>query len=224
MGRSVILYGKSGSGKSRSLKNFKEDEIFLVNVTEKDLPFRGGFKYTLKSDNAAKIIDQMQKMPTKVAVVDDATYIMVNEFMRKHGNKSVNQFDLYNDIANGMFYLFEMVKTLPEDVIVYFILHEDRNDNYGTVKLRTIGKLLDDKCPMEALVTICLRCMTDGTKHYFRTQSDGYDITKSPEDLFPDVEIENDLKAVDSLIRDYYNLNAPKKTTKKEKTNNEELI
>lgn len=217
MGRSVIVYGKSGSGKSRSLKNFKEDEIFLVNVTEKDLPFRGGFKYTLKSDNATKIIDQMKKMPTKVAVIDDATYIMVNEFMRKHGNKSVNQFDLYNEIANGMFFLFEVVKTLQDDVIVYFILHEDRNDNYGTVKLRTIGKLLDDKCPMEALVTICLRCMTDGTKHYFRTQSDGYDITKSPEDMFPEVEIENDLKAADTLIREYYGLNNKKENKEKKK-------
>lgn len=214
MGRAVIVYGKSGSGKSRSLKNFANDEIFLVNVTEKDLPFRGQFKYVFKSDDALKILAGLQKMPCKVAVIDDATYIMVNNFMRKHGEKSVNQFDLYNEIAGGMFLLFEMVKKLPEDVIVYFILHEDRNDNYGTVKLRTIGKLLEDKCPMEALVTVCLRCMTDGTKHYFRTQSDGYDITKSPEDMFPEVEIENDLKAVDSTIREYYGLN---NKTKEEK-------
>lgn len=214
MGKSVIIYGKSGSGKSRSLKNFASDEIFLVNVTEKDLPFRNTFKYVYKSDDYKKIIEGLQKMPTKVAVIDDATYIMVNAFMRKHGDKSVNQFDLYNEIAGGMFTLFEVVKRLPDDVIVYFILHEDRNDNYGTVKLRTIGKLLEDKCPMEALVTTCLRCMTDGTKHYFRTQSDGYDITKSPEDMFAEVEIDNDLKMVTETIREYYGLNNKDKEKK----------
>ena len=214
IGRAVIIYGKSGSGKSRSLKNFGEDEIFLVNVTEKDLPFRKNFKYVFKSDNAAKIVAGLQKMPTKVAVIDDATYIMVNKFMREHGNKNINQFDLYNEIAGNMFGLFQLVKGLPEDVIVYFILHEDRDDNYGTVKIRTIGKLLDQKCPLEALVTVCLRCATDGQRHYFVTQSDGYDITKSPEEMFAEREIENDLKAVDGKIREYYGLN---KSNDKEK-------
>ena len=84
----------------------------------------------------------------KTAVIDDATYIMVNKFMKEHGNKNVNQFDLYNDIAGNMFGLFQLVKVLPDDIIVYFILHEDRDDNYGTVKIRTIGKLLDQKCPL----------------------------------------------------------------------------
>ena len=216
MGRSVIIYGKSGSGKSRSLKNFAEDEIFLVNVCEKDLPFRKNFKYVFKSDDAAKIVAGLQKMPTKVAVIDDATYIMVNNFMRNHANKNVNQFDLYNEIAGSMFGLFQLVKGLPDDVIVYFILHEDRDSNYGGVTLKTIGKLLEQKCPLESLVTICLRCMTDGQKHYFRTQSDGYDITKSPEDMFEGEEVDNDLKAIDSKIREFYGLN-DKKTNDKEK-------
>ena len=216
MGRSVIIYGKSGSGKSRSLKNFAEDEIFLVNVCEKDLPFRKNFKYVYKSDDAAKIIAGLQKMPTKIAVIDDATYIMVNKFMREHGNKNVNQFDLYNEIAGNMFGLFQLVKALPDDVIVYFILHEDRDDNYGTVKIRTIGKLLDQKCPLEALVTVCLRCETDGQKHFFVTQSDGYDITKSPEEMFEEREIENDLKAVDEKIRNFYGIeNTEEKKEKK---------
>ena len=31
----VIIYGKSGSGKSREMKFFKEDEILLVNLEGK---------------------------------------------------------------------------------------------------------------------------------------------------------------------------------------------
>ena len=51
MGIPVLIYGKSGSGKSRSLKGFGEEEIFLVNVVGKPLPFPGKFRYTAKTDN-----------------------------------------------------------------------------------------------------------------------------------------------------------------------------
>ena len=93
---------------------------------------------------------------------------------------------------------------LPEDVIVYILMHETTSD-FGETKLRTIGKLLDEKVCIEGMVTICLRCMVEGDRHFFRTQSSGADISKSPEGLF-DLEIENDLKCVDDAIRKYWNL------------------
>lgn len=207
MGIPVIVYGKSGSGKSRSLKNFASDEIFYINVERKMLPFKGGFKYTLASEDVSQIIDQLQKMPCKVAVVDDSTYIMVNQFMRRHrGKQGGSQFDLYNDIADYVWTLFEVVRTkLPPDVIVYIIMHEETND-YGNTKIRTIGKLLDDKVQPEGIVTICLRCVIDNKEHYFLTRSDGTDPTKSPEEMFEEEKIPNDLKYVDTKIREYYGI------------------
>ena len=89
-------------------------------------------------------------------------------------------------------------------MIVYILMHEATSD-YGETKLRTIGKLLDEKVCIEGMVTICLRCMVEGDRHYFRTQSSGVDISKSPEEMF-DLEIENDLKAVDTRIREYWGL------------------
>jgi hypothetical protein len=74
------------------------------------------------------------------------------------------------------------------------------------------------------MVTIALRCMSTGGRHFFRTVTDGSDITKAPEEMFTAEEIENDLKAVDSAIREYYNIpviaknaTAETKTKKKEK-------
>ena len=206
MGIPVIIYGKSGSGKSRSLKNFAEDEIMYVNVERKMLPFKGRFKYTLRSEEASLIIEQLHKMPCKAAVIDDSTYIMVNQFMRRHREKQGSaSFDLYNDIADFMWSLFETAKNLPSDVIVYIIMHEETND-YGQTKIRTIGKLLDDKVQPEGICTICLRCVVENNEHIFLTHSNGADITKSPEDMFPDEKIPNDLKAVDSYIREYYGM------------------
>lgn len=207
MGIPVYIYGKSGSGKSRAMKNFSEDEILLVNVESKPLPFRSSFKYILKTDNIDTIIQQMQKMPCKAAVIDDAGYLMTHFFMKHHRNKTGNaSFEMYDNIADMMYNLVSRIKTaLPDDVIVYIILHEEKND-YGEVKLLTLGKLLDSKVNLQGMVTVCLRCMSENGKHFFRTVTDGMDITKAPEDMFSENEIENDLKAVDASIRKYWNL------------------
>lgn len=207
MGECVFVYGKSGSGKSRSLINFGEDEIFLVNTIGKRLPFRSKFKYEIKTDDFSKIANGLRKMPTKTAVIDDSGYLMTNAFMRGHSapKSGSSTFDLYNDIADSFWSLITVIKNeLPDDVIVYMIMHEDTTD-YGETKLRTIGKLLSEKVCIEGMSTVVLRCVVRDGKHLFLTQSDGSDISKSPEGMF-DREIENDLKAVDTVIREYWGL------------------
>lgn len=207
MGIPVLIYGRSGSGKSRSLKGFGEEEIFLVNVVGKPLPFPGKFRYTAKTDSYNTIQKGLKTMPTKAAVIDDAGYLLTNTFMRGHSapKSGSSSFDLYNDIADSFWDLLRFIQNdLPEDVIVYIIMHEATSD-YGETKLRTIGKLLDEKVCVEGMVSIALRCMVEGDRHFFRTQSSGMDISKSPEEMF-DLEIENDLKAVDTRIREYWSL------------------
>ena len=207
MGECVFVYGKSGSGKSRSLINFGEEEIFLVNTIGKRLPFRSKFKYEIKTDDFSKIANGLRKMPTKTAVIDDSGYLMTNAFMRGHSapKSGSSTFDLYNDIADSFWSLITVIKNeLPDDVIVYMIMHEDTTD-YGETKLRTIGKLLSEKVCIEGMSTVVLRCVVRDGKHLFLTQSDGSDISKSPEGMF-DREIENDLKSVDSTIREFWGL------------------
>ena len=203
MGEVVLIYGKSGSGKSRSLLNFGEEEIFLINTIGKRMPFPKQFKYELKSDNVQLIKDKLKAMPCKVAIIDDAGYLMTNTFMRSHGKG--DQFALYNTIGDTMWGLFRFIKTdLPDDVLVYVLMHEEADD-FGNTKLRTIGKLLDQKVCLEGMVTICLHCIAKGKEHLFVTNSNGLGIEKSPECMF-EFEIQNDLKAVDSRIREYWNL------------------
>jgi hypothetical protein len=205
MGMPVLVYGKSGSGKSRSLKFFGEDEILLINIEGKELPFRNSFKYRCRTDSTDTIIEQIKKMPCKTAVIDDAGYLMTHHFMNNHRNKKGNSsFDMYDDIADKMYFLVQRIKTeVPEDVIVYIVLHEDTND-MGDTKIRTIGRLIDNKVCLEGMVTICIRCMSDNGKHFFRTQTDGFDITKTPEGMFDENEIDNNLKFVDDTIRQFY--------------------
>lgn len=207
MGECIIIYGKSGSGKSRSLINFNEDEIFLVNVIGKRLPFRSKFKYEITTDDVNKIKNGLKKMPVKSAVIDDAGYLMTNAFMRGHSapKSGSSSFDLYNTIADSFWSLLNFIKVeLPEDVLVYITIHEDTTD-YGETKIRTIGKLLSEKVCIEGMSTVVLRCIVRDGKHLFITQSDGSDISKSPEGMF-EPEIANDLKAVDTTVREYWGL------------------
>ena len=62
MGEPILCYGKSGSGKSRSLKNFGEDEILFINTISKRLPFPKKFKYELRTKNYALIKDKLMKI------------------------------------------------------------------------------------------------------------------------------------------------------------------
>ena len=208
MGRFILIYGKSGSGKSRSLKNFGPEEIFLVNVIGKELPFRTKFKYVSVTDSVDTIIAGLKRMPCKTAVIDDAGYLMTSQFMAGHSQpkKGSSSFDLYNDIADQFWKLIREIKALPEDVNVYITMHEDTSD-YGDTRLRTIGKLLNEKVCIEGMSTIVLRCVTMGSEHFFQTQTDGSDITKAPEEMFEGEKIENDLKAVDARIREFYSDN-----------------
>lgn len=210
MGVPVFIYGKSGAGKSRSLKYFAPNEILYINVEQKPLPFKGKFDYVCKTDNVETMQEQLQKMGkvnVKTAVIDDAGYIMTHHFMKHHRNMKGNaSFDMYNEIADRMYNLVTFVKkSLPEDVVVYIIMHEDTND-LGTTVLKTLGRLLDQKVCLEGMVTISLRCMSHDGKHFFRTVTDGNDITKAPEDMFPAAEMENNLKQVDEYIRKFYEI------------------
>ena len=207
MGVPVLIIGKSGQGKSTSLRNFGEEEISLINVSKKPLPFQKKFTKTIETDDYNKIHQLLDKSSSNSIVIDDASYLITNMFMNKHsslgGGNAV--FQLYNNIGDEFWRIIEHIKSLPPQKVVYVIMHEERND-FGEVKPKTIGKMLDEKVCIEGMFTIVLRCIADKGRHFFRTQTDGMDVAKSPMGMFQDFEIDNDLKLVDGVIRQYWGI------------------
>lgn len=206
----VLIIGKSGSGKSASLRNFKKEEIAIANVLGKPLPFKSDLDAP-KVDDYATIIKAIEHTDKKVIVIDDANYLITNEFMSK---SSIKGFDKYNEIGNNFFNLINGIKNVEGGKTVYLIMHED-SDEEGNIKPKTIGKLLDDKVNIQGMFTICIRTMYDNGKYIFRLKTNGQDCVKTPIGLFDDEEMENDLKLVDEKIREYYELD--KKENKGEK-------
>lgn len=207
MGIPVMILGESGSGKSTSMRNFKQGEVGIINVSKKPLPFRSDLK-PFNSDDYSKIVSVMQKATAKSIVIDDCQYLMANEFMR---NAKVTGFQKFTDIALNFWSLVQIViDQLSEDVIVYFLGHIERDSN-GNEKFKTIGKMLDEKITIEGLFTIVLKTVVTDGKYQFSTQTNGMDTVKSPLGMFAEPLIDNDLKMVDKTIREYYCIKGDKK-------------
>ena len=197
----VLLIGQSGSGKSTSLRNFTKDEIAVVNVLGKPLPFKTDIKAP-KLDDYASILKAIAGTKKKTIVIDDANYLITNEFMNK---SSVKGFDKYNEMGNNFFNLINGIKSIEGGKTVYLIMHEDTDEN-GNVKPKTIGKLLDDKVNIQGMFTVCIRSMFDNGQYIFRLKTNGQDCVKTPFGMFESDTMENDLKEFDKAIREYYEL------------------
>ena len=202
MGIPCLILGESGSGKSASLRNFEPADVSIFNVAAKPLPFRKKLPSRATSDYSA-IMPCNSQSQKKAFVIDDSQYLLCFESFAKAKETGYGK---YTDMALHFYNLVQFViRQTPPDVIVYFLHHTDTDANTGKIKAKTMGKMLDNQLTLEGLFAIVLMCYTDGKKHVFITQSDGLTTAKSPMDMFPP-EIDNDLKAVDTAIREYYNL------------------
>lgn len=220
MGIAVLVLGESGTGKSASMRSFKSGDITLFNVAGKPLPFKGRFKNIVNGDSYETIKKGLQSMETKIAVIDDAQYLMANEFMRRGLERG---YDKFTEIAMNFWDLVNSVNSLPYDTVVYFLSHIDRDAN-GNEKIKTIGKMLDEKITVEGMFTIVLKTAVKDGVYSFITQNNGHDTTKSPQGLFKTFEIPNDLKAVDEAIRTYYELDTPIYSSAEEEKERDDLV
>ena len=212
----VLIIGKSGGGKSTSLRNCVDNENWnLINVLGKPLPFKGKIPQVI-TDDYTQVTKCLAGSTAHSIVIDDAGYLITNYFMKNHSSKGAGNavFSMYNTLADNFWNLIEFVKKLPDDKIVYIIMHEDIDD-FGNVKPKTIGKLLDEKLIVEGMFTIVLRCVYESGKHLFVTQAIDGSVSKTPMGMFEELEIDNDLLYVDNKIREYYGLEIKKESEEK---------
>lgn len=205
MGHLVYILGRSGTGKSYSMRNFPKDKLAVINVQGKMLPFKGAATIEQTStDNSFNILKALDiySQQVKSIVVDDYQYVMSNEFMRRSSEKG---YDKFTEIARHAWDIANKVRELPNDVIVYIMCHTDRDED-GNEKIKTIGRLLDEKICLEGLSTIVLKTNVSDGQYTFLTQNNGKDTVKSPFGMFPTYAIDNDLWYVDQKIRNYYEM------------------
>ena len=217
--------GESGSGKSASLRNFSPNEISVFNVTNKPLPFKQGKTKIPKIDNATytDIANALANPNKRAYVIDDAGYLLSFEMFKRANETGYSKF---TDMAKNFFDMLDFINTkLPNDIIVYITMHTEDDSEMHKTKAKTIGKMIDQNLNLEGLFTIVLRAMQTEDGYKFITRDDRVSTAKSPMGMFESDKIDNDLKEVDRIIREYYDMkplvdNKPA-TTKKTETKGE---
>ena len=205
MGNLIMVLGKSGSGKSTSLRNFRPDEVGVFSVAGKRLPFRGDLPIVQHAgyDRIAQILAANRR---RCYVIDDATYLMqLDNFARA----KETGYGKFTDMAVSFQQLLQRASWTNEDTNVYFLMHPD-TDDMGREKPKTIGKMLDEKLCVEGLFPIVIDArVTQGEdgrpRHVFVTENDGSNLAKAPMGMLPPV-MDNDLRAVDAAIREYWGM------------------
>lgn len=223
----TFVVGPSGQGKSTSIENLDPKTTFIFSVTGKPLPFRGANNYSSenknyidlsqsksKADNIIKLLDKIGKSDRfDVVVVDDFQYLMSMEFMDRCQEAG---WDKFTEIGLHAYDVLRALQDNLPDHMKAFVLGHDEVIKTGlksTRKVKTIGKMLDDKIELEGLFTIVLFTSFRpdksevSEKYRFVTQTDGETTAKSPKGMFEDMEIPNDLQYVKEKIDEYYGIN-----------------
>lgn len=213
MSNLVVILGESGTGKSSSIRNLNPNETFIFNVLNKSLPFKGHKKLYnkdsnnyLESDKHSQILSYLsaineRRPEIKNIIIDDFSFLMNNEFMRRCKEKS---FDKFVDMGSNMFAIMDLCKNLRDDLYCFILCHTEKN-HAGIIQPRTVGKMTADYVGISERVSIVLHTQVIDRQYKFLTQFDGYSTAKSPMDLFDDLLIDNDLAFVIKAIDEYDN-------------------
>lgn len=213
MGTATLILGESGTGKSTSLRNLDPTRTLLIQCINKPLPFSSrDWKLRTKdnpngniyrTDKTDSIVNVLSKAPHEIIVIDDYQAVMVNELMSKCNERG---YDKFTSIGKNAWDVFNAAGAGSDNRRVYILAHT-QTDDFGSVRMKTVGKLVDSTLVPEGYFTIVLRTHVANGSYSFSTQSNGSDCCKSPMGMFDSLLIENDLAIIDETICHYYEIN-----------------
>ena len=218
----IGIVGATGTGKSTAIKHLDPKETYIINVAKKELPFKGSEKlYNAENKNYKEIDDANEitrllrtisdKAPhIKNIVIEDSNYIMGFNIVSKATEVGFTKFSL---MAKDMVDMFREARKLRDDITVFYLTHPETIEDGGDIvgyKIKTAGKLIDNQVLLEGLMTVCLYTYVeenkDGTASYnLITNRFKKMPAKSPDGMFADLKIPNNLQLVVDTVKAYYN-------------------
>lgn len=218
----IGIVGSTGTGKSTSIKHLNPQETYIINTAKKELPFKGADKlYNAESKNY-KEVDEIteitrllktisEKAPhIKNIVIEDSNYMMSFRMAEKATEVGYTKFTI---LAKDMVELFREARKLRDDLKVFYFTHPEIIEDGGEIvgyRMKTSGKMLDNQINLEGLFTICLYTHVeenkDGSASYnFVTNRFKKYPAKSPDGMFSEIKVPNNLQLVVDTINEYYN-------------------
>ena len=217
----IGIVGSTGTGKSTAIKHLDAKETYIINVAKKELPFKGSEKlYNTENKNYKEVDDAneisrllkviSEKAPhIKNIVIEDSNYIMGFTMVAKATEAGFTKFSI---LAKDMVELFRTARTLRDEITVFYLTHPETIEDGGEIigyKIKTAGKLIDNQVLLEGLLTVCLYTLVeeskDGTASYnFVTNRFRKLPAKSPDGMFDELKIPNNLQIVVDKVNEYY--------------------
>jgi energy-coupling factor transporter ATP-binding protein EcfA2 len=217
----IGVVGQTGTGKSTSIKHLNPAETYIINVAKKELPFKGAEKlYNAELKNYKEVDDAneisrllktiSEKAPhIKNIVIEDCNYIMGFNIISKATEVGFTKFTL---MARDMVDLFREARRLRDDIKVFYFTHPETIEDGGEIvgyKIKTAGKMIDNQILLEGLLTMCLYTFVEDSKdgsatYNFLTNRFRKFPAKTPDGMFADIKIPNNLQLVVDTIDAYY--------------------
>lgn len=225
MANICMILGKSGTGKSTSIKTLNPKETVVLNVLRKRLPFKGSSslynpesKNLFNVDEYSQIINMLNGIDkgaphVKNVIIEDMTYVMRKEYFKRAKEAGYNK---YTELAQHFQQIISTCESMRDNINVFFILHsEDVQSDKVNVgyKVSTIGALIDNQYnPVEVVPMVlyaAIKYDDKGNAHYgfytHRCMEGTVEIpAKSPDGMFEQDYIDNDLQAVVNAMNEYY--------------------
>jgi hypothetical protein len=218
----IGIVGSTGTGKSTSIKYLDSKETYIINTAKKELPFKGADKLYNAENKNYKEVDEIteitrllktisEKAPhIKNIIIEDSNYMMAFRMAEKATEVGYTKFTI---LAKDMVDLFREARKLRDDLKIFYFTHPETIEDSGEIigyKMKTSGKMLDNQITLEGLFTICLYTHVDenkdGTASYnFVTNRFKKYPAKSPDGMFTEIKIPNNLQVVAQTIDNYYN-------------------
>lgn len=213
----VFIMGASGTGKTYSFKNLPPEYTGIISVAKSTLPFRNKTHLSFyQCDNYNEIENIIKNTDKKIICLDDSGYLMQFENFEK---ATIKGYDKHTEMAKHYADLLNTIRKIDGEKIVYTTIHEDIID--GIAKPKTTGKMINDNLCIEGLLNIVFRSLIKDGQYVFQTRSLGDSVAKTPEEMFEEDFIPNDLAEIDKVIREYYGFE-PLKINKEEEKKVEE--
>lgn len=220
MSKLIALVGDTGNGKSHSIQYLNPEETYIINVAGKELPFKGSAKlYNREKKNYKDVSDTLEvhrllktlsdtAPHIKNVIIEDGNYLMAFNLVAKATETGYTKFSV---MAQQMVNLLQESKKLRDDLTIVYFSHQEEVEDSGditTYKMKTAGKMIDNQIKLEGLFTVVLYAITETkgekTDYFFVTNRYKKYPAKSPQGMFSELKIENNMQVVIDTVNEYY--------------------
>jgi len=226
MAEIVFIVGRSGTGKSYSLKELDPTTSLIINADQKHLPFQYKTDWSAEKKNYTRTSDIAEWMKLlhyanskdgehiQTVVIDTLTR-EITDYTLSSGFRKKDGWGKWDDFAGQIYDLLQYIyNDLRDDCMVFIMSHPDLYDDelLGTQRERVAvrGGLLKSY-PPESFSSIVLYAHVKPPKiagkaptYHFSTVNSGYNSAKTPPGMFPDTFIDNNIVDIEASVRNYY--------------------